>query len=135
MDDKQGAGETKGRNKRRVPIPSLLRQLLREQLMASGRRGNELLFGRSAVSPFSASRVTSRADKAWKAAGLERITLHEARHCYASYAIAAGVNLKALSTFTGHARIAITLDLYGHLLPGSEDEAAGLLGAYLGAAR
>jgi site-specific recombinase XerD len=45
-------------------------------------------------------------------------TLHEARHCYASYTIAAGVNLKALSTFMGHARIAITLDLYGHLLPG-----------------
>lgn len=33
---------------------------------------------------------------------------------------AAGVNAKALSTFIGHARIAITLDLYGHLLPGSE---------------
>jgi hypothetical protein len=28
-------------------------------------------------------------------------SLHEARHCYASYAIAAGVNLKALSTFMG----------------------------------
>ena len=48
--------------------------------------------------------------------------------------LAAGVNLKALSTFIGHARIAITLDLYGHLLPGSEDEAAGLLDTYLGAA-
>jgi integrase len=35
-DDKQGAGETKGRNKRRVPIPSLLRQLLREQMLATG---------------------------------------------------------------------------------------------------
>jgi hypothetical protein len=71
-----------------------------------------LLFGRSAVSPFSPSRVTARADKAWTEAGLERVTLHEARHCYASYAITAGVNLKALSTFMGHARIAITLDLY-----------------------
>jgi hypothetical protein len=30
--------------------------------------------------------------------------------------IAAGVNAKALSTFMGHANIAITLDLYGHLL-------------------
>jgi integrase len=41
--------------------------------------------------------------------------------------IAAGVNAKALSTFMGHANIAITLDLYGHLFPGSEAEAAGLL--------
>jgi len=41
--------------------------------------------------------------------------------------IAAGVNAKALSTYMGHA---ITLDKYGHLMPGNE-EAAGLLDAYL----
>jgi hypothetical protein len=31
----------------------------------------------------------------------------------------------------GHASITITLDRYGHLMPGSEDEAAGLMDAYL----
>ena len=45
--------------------------------------------------------------------------------------IAAGVNAKALSTYMGHANIAVTLDLYGHLMPGSEEEAAGLLDTYL----
>jgi hypothetical protein len=45
--------------------------------------------------------------------------------------IAAGVNVKALSEFMGHSSITITLDRYGHLLPGSEEEAAGLLDAYL----
>jgi integrase len=45
--------------------------------------------------------------------------------------IAAGVNVKALSTFMGHANIRITLDQYGHLLPGAEDEAAELLDAFL----
>jgi hypothetical protein len=45
--------------------------------------------------------------------------------------IAAGVNAKALSTFMGPANISITLDRYGHLMPGSEDEAAGMLDAYL----
>jgi hypothetical protein len=30
----------------------------------------------------------------------------------------------------GHSKIAVTLDLYGHLFPGSETEAAGLLNAY-----
>jgi hypothetical protein len=49
--------------------------------------------------------------------------------------IAAGVNAKALSTYMGHAAIAITLDRYGHLMPGSEGEAAGLLDAYLAAER
>jgi hypothetical protein len=33
----------------------------------------------------------------------------------------------------GHANISITLDLYGHLMPGSEAEAAALLDVYLGA--
>jgi len=45
--------------------------------------------------------------------------------------IAAGVNAKALSTYMGHANISITLDRYGHLMPGNEEEAAGLLDAYL----
>ena len=45
--------------------------------------------------------------------------------------IAAGVNAKALSTYMGHANIGITLDRYGHLMPGNEAEAAGLLDVYL----
>jgi integrase len=36
--------------------------------------------------------------------------LHEARHTAASLMIAAGVNLKVLSEFLGHASITITLD-------------------------
>jgi integrase len=45
--------------------------------------------------------------------------------------IAGGVNAKALSTLVGHVNISITLDRYGHLMPGTEDEAAALLDAYL----
>jgi integrase len=52
--------------------------------------------------------VSERADEAWKSAGLDRITLHECRHTFASLMIAAGVNAKALSTFMGHANISIS---------------------------
>ena len=45
--------------------------------------------------------------------------------------IAAGVNAKALSTYLGHASVVITYDRHGHLMPGNEDEAAGLLDEYL----
>ncbi len=45
--------------------------------------------------------------------------------------IAAGVNAKALSEFMGHSSIQITLDRYGHLMPGAESEAASLLDALL----
>ena len=64
---------------------------------------------------------------------MDPITLHECRHTFASLMIAAGVNAKALSTYMGHANISITLDRYGHLMPGNEEEAAGLLDAYLAA--
>ena len=62
---------------------------------------------------------------------LDPITLHECRHTFASLMIAADVNAKALSAYMGHASVTITLDRYGHLMPGNEDEAAGLLDAYL----
>ena len=61
----------------------------------------------------------------------ERLRLHQARHTYASFMIAAGVNAKALSTFMGHSSIKVTFDLYGHLMPGAEAEAAALLNGYL----
>jgi site-specific recombinase XerC len=59
------------------------------------------------------------------------VTLHECRHTFATLMIAAGVNAKALQTFMGHSSITVTLDRYGHLFPGSEQEAADLLDAYL----
>jgi integrase len=64
---------------------------------------------------------------------LGRLRLHQARHTYASFMIAAGVNAKALSSFMGHSSIKVTFDLYGHLMPGTEAEAAALLDTYLGA--
>jgi integrase len=45
------------------------------------------------------------------------------------------VNAKALSTYLGHSSIQITLDRYGHLMPGNESEAAGMLDDYLERAR
>ena len=67
----------------------------------------------------------------WAAEDLRPIDLHECRHTFASLLIAAGVNAKAVSTFCGHSSIQVTFDLYGKLMPGSEDEAATLVTRYL----
>jgi integrase len=111
-----------------VPIPTVLK----EHLMRV-RRADGLAFG-DGDAPFDYWSTTTRAKRAWTAAGLTGIGLHEARHTYASLMIAAGVNAKALSTYMGHASITTTLDRYSHLMPGNEDEAAGLLDAYLNTA-
>jgi integrase len=120
--------------KRRVPIAAALREYLIAHRLRSGRAAG-LVFGRDAVTPFDPWQVNARARRAWKRAGLTRIGMHEARHTFASLMIGAGVNAKALSTYMGHASITITLDRYGHLMPGNEEEAAGLLDAYLQADR
>ena len=54
-------------------------------------------------------------NRVWKAAGLEPFTPHAARHSYASIAIAAGVQAKALQTFMGHESITTTLNRHGHM--------------------
>jgi len=124
VDPKSSSGS------RRVPIPAVLRDELLEHRLREGREEG-LIFGRAYDRPFEPSGVSRRAQTAWKGAKLEALTLHEARHTFASLMIAAGVNAKALSSYMGHASITITLDRYGHLMPGNEEEAAALLDAYL----
>jgi integrase len=111
-----------------VPLPAALRVHRADHTPGDE---NDPVFGRSANVPFEPWTIGERARRAWRAAGLDPITLHECRHTYASLMIAAGVNAKALQTFMGHASITVTLDRYGKLFPGSEDEAAVLLNAYL----
>jgi integrase len=130
-DVKEGIVAPKSRSGRRtVPVPAVLRDHLVERRMSCGRFAG-LVFGRMVDKPFDPSTVVDRARRAWKEARLDPIGLHDCRHTFASLMIAAGVNAKALSAFMGHASITITLDRYGHLMPGSEDEAAGLMDAYL----
>lgn len=114
---------------RRVPIPAVLRRHLIDLKLETG--GVGLAFGREDGRPFDGAALRTRALRAWTASGLTPITLHECRHTFASLMIAAGVNAKALSTYMGHAGIAVTIDRYGHLMPGNEDEAAAMLDAYL----
>ena len=118
---------------RTVPRLAVLRDHLDEHLLRTARSGDDLIFGRTPTEGFIASTVRARALKAWKDAGLRPITLHECRHTFASLLIAAGENPKAVQTFLGHASITMTFDRYGHLFPGSRDEARARLDAYLAA--
>jgi integrase len=129
-DVREGEIEPKSRAGRRtVPIAAALRDYLVEHKQRVGR--STLVFGRRDGKAFDGPTVDERAQKAWRTAGLEPITLHEARHTFASLMIAAGVNAKALATYMGHASVTITYDRYGHHMPGNEDEAAALLDVYL----
>jgi integrase len=126
----EGEITTKSGRERRVPIAAALRDYLDEHLLALD-WDEGLVFGLSATRPFNGTPLVKRAQRAWEAAKLERVTLHDCRHTFASLMIEAGVNAKALSTYMGHANISFTFDRYGHLMPGNESQAAGMLDAYL----
>jgi integrase len=133
-DPKEGSIEPKTRrSRRRVPVPTVLRELLiAQRARREPSTGSALVFGENDETPFQPERLYRNADSVWHHAGIrERLRLHQARHTYASFMIAAGINAKALSSFMGHASITVTFDLYGHLMPGSEAEGAALLDAYL----
>jgi integrase len=131
-DYSSGARPTKSRHgKRTVPITRTLAPHLREHALRQGRGRAGLVFGITATEPFRQHGPQRIADAAWKAARLDRVTLHACRHLYASLSIAAGVNAHALCKYMGHSSIAVTYDLYGHMFPGNESEAAALLDGYL----
>jgi len=125
IDPKTHAG------RRRVPLLAILRDYLDEHLIRTGRRGDDLLFGRTPSQAFYASTVNGRARRAWEAASLRQFHLHLARHTFASLLIDAGANPKAIQEFMGHSKIQTTYDVYGHLLPGSHDEVRQRMDAYL----
>jgi integrase len=130
-DPKVGPIAPKSRaGRRRVPLAHPLRAYLAAHRLLSTQTSEEsLVFGHDRVA-FSAATVR-RAQAAWRRAVLEPIGLHECRHTYAAFMTAAGVNAKALSSYMGHSSITVTLDRYGHLMPGNEAEAAGMLSQYL----
>lgn len=55
---------------------------------------------------------------------LPKIRLHDLRHTHATHLLAAGANVRVVSERLGHASVAFTLDVYGHVMPGQQADAA-----------
>lgn len=65
---------------------------------------------------------------------LPRIRFHDLRHTHATQLLAAGVHPKVASERLGHSTIGITLDLYSHVMPGMQEDAAAKVDGALQAA-
>jgi len=75
----------------------------------------------SAIHPDRFSRWFSRLVEL---AGVPHIRLHDLRHTHATLALEAGVHPKVVSERLGHATVGITLDLYSHVSPAMDEDAA-----------
>ena len=63
-------------------------------------------------------------------AELRRIRLHDLRHTYASLLIQQGESLAYVQEQLGHSSIQVTVDTYGHLIPGANRAAVDRLDAH-----
>jgi integrase len=83
--------------------------------------------------PIDSNRLSREFHRIVKENGLPPVTLHSLRHCHASLLLAEGVNIKAISERLGHSDIRLTLQVYSHLLPGLQANAAEALDRRLAA--
>jgi hypothetical protein len=66
---------------------------------------------------------------------LARLRFHDLRHAHATHMLANGVHPKVASERLGHSKVGITLDLYSHVIPGMQEDAAAMVDRALTAAR
>jgi integrase len=115
-DDVEGEIAPKSKKgTRKVPVAAALRLQLLEHKARTGRRGSDLVYGRTASEPFTPTHVRARALGAWAATAvgaflrrerlpveLEPIGLHECRHTFVSLGFDAGLTLERIGDYVGH---------------------------------
>ncbi len=97
-----------------------------ERLLAIGIRISDMTFlvTDEAGEPFKPRMLTDGWLRLLDGLGLPRIRFHDLRHTHATQLLAAGVHPKIASERLGHSTIGITLDLYSHVMPGMQADAA-----------
>lgn len=112
---------------------SALKQHRKKQLLESEKAGtrwqdHDLIFPTSTGSPTNPSNLYYRSFKLLlKDAELPSIRFHDLRHTAASLMLNHGVPILIVSKRLGHAQPSITLDVYGHIMPNMQEEAASIM--------
>ena len=107
------------------------RQLEEKLLAGSHWQDNGLVFTSRIGTPIDPRHVKRRLDPLLKKAELPHFRVHDLRHFCASLLLAQGVPLKVVSELLGHSQIAITADLYTHVLPSLRKDAIDLMDSIL----
>ena len=120
-------GPTKSGRPRSVSLPSQAVDCL-ASLLESRPIGLDhldgMVFCRGDGRPLRQGAVSRFFRKLVVEAGFEGFRFHDLRHTHATLLLGEGVHLKIVSERLGRAGIAITADLYSHVAPGLQEEAA-----------
>jgi integrase len=123
-------------SRRTVAIPAFLAEALREhrgrqlreRLAATRWEDHDLVFCSTVGTPLEGTNVLHRSfRKILERAGLPRIRFHDLRHTAASLLLSQGEHPKVVQERLGHSSIALTMDLYSHLIDNMQRQAADKL--------
>ena len=132
--------EAKSGKSRTIALPSMAVEELRrwrlhqaQELLRLGVRADDdwhvvTQADGSPLQPRSLTHVVSEFLKEWK------VTLHGLRHSHASHMLASNIHPKIVQERLGHSSIAITMDIYSHLMPNMQGEAAAAVDGVMRAA-
>lgn len=87
-------------------------------------RHEGLIFTTSTGKPVSPRNILRHFQLALERLGLPKVTFHSLRHLHASYLLRQNVHPKIVQERLGHSSIALTLDVYSHIIPTLQKEAA-----------
>jgi integrase len=128
-------GPTKTYANRSVPVPRVLAQELGEHLATVGRDPDALVFTGPDGGPLRHQNFYRRFFKpAVARSGLPTsLRFHDLRHTYAALLIAQGAHPRAMMERLGHSSVTVTINTYGHLMPGLQEQLTeGLDAVYRG---
>ena len=87
-----------------------------------------MVFCDSDGNPLDPDQLSNKFKKLAPEAGVGKLKFHDLRHTHASLMLSENVNLKVTSERLGHGSIAITADLFSHVQPTVQEEAAQRFG-------
>ena len=142
-------GRTKSRKPRRVDLDPGTVEILRAHRTARGSlalqlvRADAYVFANTEGARLHPDRFTRRFTDSLASCAKQlgtqedgseivpRIRLHDLRHTWATLALANGVPVKVVQERLGHATVGVTMDIYAHVLPGMQGEAANLVASVI----
>lgn len=128
--------EPKAGKSRVIAVPELTMKALREHRTAQIERrllvgaayiDSDLVCPRVDGTPWPPDTFTPQFIKMVLKLGIPRISFNDCRHTHATHLLKLGVHPKIVSERLGHSKVGITLDIYSHVLPNMQADAAKLV--------
>ena len=116
-----------------MPLPLLAVEALREHRAGQAEErlrlgpdytDNGLIFARYDGNFWDPDSFSSSFSAIVRKSELPYVNFHALRHSHATILLKQGINPKVVSERLGHAKVGTTLDIYSHVLPGMQEEAA-----------